>query len=318
MSGAQNGELWQLDARALARSIADGHVSAREVTEATLDRIERLNPALAAFVTVVPEQALEQAQRVDARLAAGEDVGPLAGVPVGIKDLIFTAGIRTASGCYAYRDLVPDEDDIAVERLRAAGAVIVGKTTVPELGYGGTGQNPLGPATSNPWDLGRTSGGSSAGSAAAVASGLGPFSLGSDGGGSIRGPASFCGLVGVKPTMGLVPLHPGTKDHRLPGVSSWESLEHIGPLTRTVGDAALVLSVLAGPDERDRLSLPPYDIGGSAADGGVRGLRVAYSPDLGYARVDPEVRALTEISAASSRRRTPVGTTPTPPSGARC
>lgn len=297
MTRADESDLWRLDVRTLAWAIADRQVSALEVADATLYRIERLDPALAAFVTVVPEQAREQARRVDARLAAGEDAGPLGGVPVSIKDLIFTAGIRTASGCYAYRDLVPDEDDIAVARLRAAGAVIVGKTTVPEFGYGGTGQNPLGPATSNPWDLGRTSGGSSAGSAAAVASGLGPFSLGSDGGGSVRGPASFCGLVGVKPTMGLVPLHPGTKDHRLPGVSSWESLEHIGPLTRTVGDAALVLSVLAGPDDRDRLSLPSYDIGATTAEGGVRGLRVAYSADLGYAQVDPEVRALTEQAA---------------------
>lgn len=296
-------DLWRLDVRALARAVAERQVSAAEVTEAALERTARLDPVLSAFVTLAPEQARAQAAQVDAQLAAGEDPGPLSGVPVGVKDLIFTAGIRTASGCYAYRDLVPQEDDVAVERLRAAGAVVLGKTTVPELGYGGTGQNPLGPATSNPWDLRRTSGGSSAGSAAAVAAGLVPFSLGSDGGGSIRGPASFCGLVGLKPTMGLVPLHPGTKDERLPGVSSWESLEHIGPLTRTVADAALVLSVLAGPDDRDRLSLPSYGIDWTASTaGGVRGLRVAYSADLGYARVDPEVRALTERAAAVFER----------------
>lgn len=291
-------EIWRLDTAALATAIATRTVSALEAVDAVLDRIARLDPLLAAFVTVVPEQARTQARQIDDELAAGRPVGPLAGVPVGVKDLIFTAGIRTASGCYAYRDFVPDEDDVVVERLRAAGAVVVGKTTVPELGYGGTGQNPLGPATRNPWDLGRTSGGSSAGSAAAVASGLGPFSLGSDGGGSVRGPASFCGLYGLKPTMGRVPLYPGTKDERFPGVSSWESLEHIGPLTRTVADAALVLSVIAGPDHRDRLSLPSYDADWSTElSTGVHGLRVAYSADLGYAHVDPEVRAITDAAA---------------------
>jgi aspartyl-tRNA(Asn)/glutamyl-tRNA(Gln) amidotransferase subunit A len=291
-------DLWRLDASTLASEIAARRVTALEVTDAVLERVDRLDPLLAAFVTVVPDEAREQARQVDARLADGEDVGPLAGVPVSVKDLIFTAGIRTASGSHAYRGFVPDEDDVAVERLRAAGAVVIGKTTVPEMGYGGTGQNPLGPATSNPWDLSRTSGGSSAGSAAAVASGLGPLSLGSDGGGSVRGPASFCGLVGLKPTMGVIPLHPGTKDARLPGVSSWESLEHLGPLTRTVADAALALSVLAGPDDRDRLSLPSYGVDWlHETRRGVEGLRVAYSPDLGYARVDPEVRALTEQAA---------------------
>ena len=294
----EHDDVCRLDTGALARAIADKRLSATEAVDAVLDRIDRLDPLLAAFVTVAPEQARAEARRIDDALAAGRPVGPLAGVPVGVKDLIFTAGMRTAFGCAAYSDFVPDEDDVVVERLRAAGAVVVGKTTVPELGYGGTGQNPLGPATCNPWDLARTSGGSSAGSAAAVASGLGPFSLGSDGGGSVRGPASFCGLFGIKPTMGLVPLYPGTKDERLPGVSSWESLEHIGPLTRTVADAALVLSVVAGADDRDRLSLPSDGIDWAAStDGDVRGLRVAYSADLGYAVVDPEVRALTERAA---------------------
>jgi aspartyl-tRNA(Asn)/glutamyl-tRNA(Gln) amidotransferase subunit A len=291
-------DLWRLDARTLAAAVASGRLSAREVLDTVLDRIERLNPDLSAFVTVVPELAREQARRIDDDVSAGRPVGPLAGVPLGVKDLIFTAGIRTASGSHAYRDFVPDEDDVVVERLRSAGAVVVGKTTVPEFGYGGTGQNPLGPATCNPWDLDRTSGGSSAGSAAAVASGLGPVSVGSDGGGSVRGPASFCGLYGIKPTMGLVPLWPGTKDERFPGVSSWESLEHIGPLARSVGDAALVLSVIAGPDQRDRLSLPSYGTDwATCAEGDVRGLRVAWSPDLGYAVVDPEVRAITERAA---------------------
>ncbi len=291
-------DIWRLDARTLAEAVATRRLSAVEAVDAVLHRIESLNPVLAAFVTVDPEQARDQARRVDADIAAGRPAGPLAGVPVGVKDLLFTAGIRTASGSQAYRDFVPDEDDVVVERVRAAGAVVVGKTTVPEFGYGGTGMNPLGPATRNPWDLDRTSGGSSAGSAAAVAAGLGPFSLGSDGGGSVRGPASFCGLYGLKPTMGRVPLHPGTKDERYPGVSSWESLEHVGPLTRTVADAALVLSVIAGPDGRDRLSMPGDDVDWlRSTDGDLCGVRVAYSADLGYAIVDPEVRAVTDRAA---------------------
>jgi aspartyl-tRNA(Asn)/glutamyl-tRNA(Gln) amidotransferase subunit A len=187
--------------------------------------------------------------------AAGREVGPLGVVPTGVKDLICTKGIRTASGSYAYADLVPDEDDVVVERIKAAGAIVIGKTQVPEFGYSGTGQTPLAEPTCNPWNAERTSGGSSAGSGAAVATGVGPFSLGSDGGGSVRIPASFCGLYGIKPTMGRVPLYPGTKDERYPGVSGWESIEHIGPLTRTVADAALVLSVIAGYDDRDRLSI---------------------------------------------------------------
>src|SRR6185436_7013948 len=139
-------------------------------------------------------------------IAAGREVGPLAWVPTGVKDLIYTKGIRTASGSNAYADFVPDEDDVVVERITAAGAIVIGKTQVPEFGYSGTGQTPL-----------------------AVATGIGPFSLGSDGGGSVRIPASFCGVYGIKPTMGRVPLYPGTKDERYPGVSSWASLEHIGP-----------------------------------------------------------------------------------------
>src|SRR5207244_6519462 len=180
-------------------------------------------------------------KRVEAELVAGREVGPLAGVPTGVKDLIYTKGIRTTSGSHAYSGFVPYEDDVVLERIKAAGAIVIGKTQVPEFGYSGTGQTPLAEPTANPWNLDRTSGGSSAGSGAAVATGIGPFSLGSDGGGSVRIPASFCGLCGVRGTMGRVPLYPGTKDERYPGVSSWESLEHIGPLTRTGAAPAPVL-----------------------------------------------------------------------------
>ncbi|WIX75685.1 amidase family protein [Amycolatopsis carbonis] len=296
-------QICELDTVTLARRIAAKEISPVEALDAVLARLDRLEPKLNMFATVAADQAREQAKQVEADLAAGREVGPLAGVPTGIKDLICTRDIRTASGSQAYADFVPDEDDVVVERITAAGAVVLGKTQVPEFGFSGTGQTPLAEPTRNPWNPERTSGGSSAGSGAAVAAGVGPFSLGSDGGGSIRIPASFCGVYGFKPTMGRVPLYPGTKDERYPGVSSWESLEHIGPLTRTVADAALVLSVIAGYDERDRLSIRSDDVDWlRAADGDLRGLRVAYSPDFGYAPVDPAVRAVVDQAAAVFER----------------
>jgi aspartyl-tRNA(Asn)/glutamyl-tRNA(Gln) amidotransferase subunit A len=296
-------EICELDTVSLARCIAAKELSPVEVVDAVLERLGRLDPVLHMFTTVVPEQARQEAKRIEAELAAGHEVGPLAGVPTGVKDLIFTKGIRTTSGSYAYADFVPDEDDVVVERIKAAGAVVIGKTQVPEFGYSGTGQTPLGEPTANPWDPQRTSGGSSAGSGAAVATGVGPFSLGSDGGGSIRIPASFCGLYGLKPTMGRVPLYPGTKDERYPGASGWESIEHIGPLTRTVADAALVLSVVAGYDDRDRLSITSDDVDWRrATEGDLRGVRVAYSPDLGYAAVDPAVRSVVDRAVAVFER----------------
>jgi aspartyl-tRNA(Asn)/glutamyl-tRNA(Gln) amidotransferase subunit A len=285
-------ELWKLDAVALTELVRDRKVSATELATAAMARIERLDPTLHAFCTPTPEVTRAEAAAVDRALAAGEAVGPLAGVPYGIKDLICTKDVRTMSGAVAYADFVPDEDDVVVERMRAAGAVSLGKTNVPEFGYSGVGHNPVCETTRNPWDIERTSGGSSAGSGAAVAAGMCPLALGSDGGGSVRIPSSFCGLVGVKASMGRVPLYPGTKDERYPGVSSWESLEHIGPMARTVRDAALMLSVIAGPDDRDRLSIPAGDVDWieAARPRDIKGLRVAYSADWGYAPVDPEVR----------------------------
>ena len=287
----QKKDIGRMDAVSLAGLIRKREVSASEVTEAVLGRMEVLEPHIHAFCTPTVELARQTAADIDRRLAAGEDVGPLAGVPVGIKDLVCTKGVRTASGSVIYKDFIPDEDDIVVERLKAAGAVIIGKTNVPEFGYSGVGHNPVFETTRNPWNLALTPGGSSAGSGAAVASGVGPFAIASDGGGSIRIPAAHSGLVGVKASMGRVPLYPGTKDERYPGVSSWESLEHIGPLSRTVADSALMLSVISGPDSRDRYSLPKADFDWmETLKGGVKGLRVAYSSDWGYAKVDPEVR----------------------------
>lgn len=293
-------DICELDARTLAQLIRAGELSALEVTEAVLARLEHLNPVIHAFCTPTPEQARSDAAAVDKLIASGHEPGALAGVPVGIKDLVCTRGIRTVCGSPAYASFIPDEDDIVVERLKAAGAIIIGKTSVPEFGFSGVADNPMFPTTRNPWDLTRTPGGSSSGSGAAVAAGIGPLAVASDGGGSIRVPAAHCGLVGFKPSMGRVPLYPGCRDERYPGVSSWETLEHIGPLARTVADAALMLAVIgSGPDPRDRHSLPgpEFDWQACVREPELRGLKVAYSADFGYARVDPEVRRLVDTAA---------------------
>ena len=288
-----NDELCRMEAFDLAGRVRSKEVSPVEVVDAVFERMERLEPELHAFCTPTPGMAREEAQRLEREISDGGDPGPLAGVPVGIKDLHAVKGVRMVLGSHAYKDFVPDEDDVAVERLKDAGAIVLGKTNVPEFGYSGVGHNPVFETTTNPWDTRLTPGGSSAGSGAAVASGMGPIALGSDGGGSVRIPASFCGLFGMKASMGRVPLYPSCRDERYPGASGWESLEHIGPMSRTVRDSALMLSVMAGPDDRDRLSIPqepgfdPLEaIGGDLP----QGLRVAYSSDWGYAAVDPEVR----------------------------
>ncbi len=301
----KDAEICQSTATDIAERVRSKSLSASEVTEAILERLERLNPRLHAFCTPAPELARQSARDLDARIARGESVGALAGVPIGIKDLVLTKGIRTVSGSPAYIDFVPDEDDIVVERLKAADAIIIGKTSVPEFGFSGVGDNPVFPTCRNPWNLERTPGGSSSGSGAAVAAGIGPLAVASDGGGSIRIPAAHCGIVGVKASNGRVPLYPGCRDERYPGVSSWESLEHIGPHARTVADAALMLSVMgSGPDARDRHSLPgpEFDWRQCAAAPDLRGLRVAYSADWGFAEVDHEVRHIVEHAVSVFER----------------
>jgi aspartyl-tRNA(Asn)/glutamyl-tRNA(Gln) amidotransferase subunit A len=291
-------EICAMDAVALATEIRDKRISPVEAVEAVLDRMSRVEPHIHAFCTPTPDLARAEAKRIEAELAAGRAIGPLGGVPVSIKDLILTKGVRTTSGSVAYRDLIPDEDDVAVERLKAAGAIIIGKTNTAEFGYSATGHNPVFETTRNPWNVAMTSGGSSAGAGAAVACGVGPVALGSDGGGSVRIPASHCGVYGFKPSMGRIPLYPGSRDERFPGVSGWESLECYGPLTRTVADAALMLAVMAGPDPRDRQSIPSEDIDWSGcARGEIRGKRVAHSADWGYAAVDPEVATIAADAA---------------------
>lgn len=288
-----NHEICKMDAVSIAAAVREKRLSPVEVIEASLAQMEALEPQLHAFCTLTPELALNRARELEKDIAADRPVGPLAGIPVGIKDLICTKGVRTVSGSFAYEDFVPEEDDVVVERLIAAGAIILGKTNVPEFGYSGVGHNPVYETTRNPWNTDMTPGGSSAGSGAAVASGMCPFAIGSDGGGSIRIPAAHCGLYGLKASMGRVPLYPGTKDERYPGISSWESLEHIGPLSRTVADSALMMSVIAGQDPRDRHTLPDPNFDWmETLKGDIKGKRIAYSPDWGYAPVDPRVRQI--------------------------
>ncbi len=278
----------------LAASVRNGEVSAREVTQHALDRIELLNPALGAFVAVDAEGALAQAARVDDAVASGHDPGPLAGVPMGVKDLEAARGFVTTFGSALHADDPAAEvDSVHVARYRAAGAVIVGKTNTPEFGHKGDTENPVFGQTRNPWSLGHSPGGSSGGTAAAVASGMIPLGTGSDGGGSIRIPASLCGLTGIKPETGRIPI-PGRS---LPGSGL---LSANGPMGRTALDSAVALDVVRGPDPRDPLSLAAQP--GAWADA-VRQAeppaRVAWSPDLGFGIVDDEVTAACATAVAA-------------------
>jgi len=296
----RTGEATEFTATALAAAFRHGEVSAVELVRDSFARIAAVDGALHAFCTLDEAGALAQAHALDARKAAGETLGPLAGVPVAVKDLIATRGLRTTFGSPLYADFVPDEDDIVVERMKAAGAIVVGKTNSSEFGYGAVGHNALFATTRNPWNPTLTPGGSSAGTAAAVAARMVPLGLGSDGGGSIRIPAALCGLVGMKASWGRVPLYPGCRDPRLPGASGWESLEHIGPLAASVADVALALGVLVGPDPRDRhsISAEPGAFVIAAPDT-LRHARAMFSRTLGFATVDREV---CDIAAEAARR----------------
>jgi aspartyl-tRNA(Asn)/glutamyl-tRNA(Gln) amidotransferase subunit A len=275
---------------ATAEAVRRGERKAVEVLDECLARIDSANPALNAFVHVDAELAHEAAERVDRMVGNSEDPGPLAGVPFGVKDLEDCAGMPTSFGSLLFKGRPPvTEDSIHVTRLRAAGAVPVGKTAAPEFGATCYTHTPAWGTTRNPWNPARTPGGSSGGSAAAVAAGMVPFCTASDGGGSTRIPASFAGLVGFKPSFGRIP-HPN-------GAVSQTSV--FGALTTTVADAARHLTIAAGPDDRDRTSLPAaavdYEQAIEALD--VAGLRAAWSPDLGFAVVEPEVGAAAEDAA---------------------
>jgi Asp-tRNA(Asn)/Glu-tRNA(Gln) amidotransferase A subunit family amidase len=290
-------ELCWLSASELAAAIAKKKLTPVEVVEALLDRIDKLSH-LNAYVTIDADGARQAARAAErAVMKKGARLGPLHGVPFSVKDLVITRGVRTTFGTPLYRDNVPTEDAPMVERLKAAGAIMLGKTNTPTFGWIGITDNLLFGPTRNPWNLERTPGGSSGGAGAAVAAGLAPLAIGTDGGGSIRKPASFTGTFGLKPSYGRIPTYPAS--------AAW-SLSHIGPMTRTVRDAALMLNACAGPDERDQYSLPGSGVdyvkalgaGPKGLGAGVKGLRVAYSDTLGYApAVDPEVRSATAKAA---------------------
>jgi len=283
-------DLCWLPATELAGLIRRRKVSPLEVVNAILDRIDRLNPHLNAYVTLTADQARRDARAAERALGKrGVTLGPLHGVPFSVKDLVITKGVRTTFGTPLYRDNVPTEDAPIVARMKAAGGIMLGKTNTPTFGWIGATHNLLYGITRNPWNLDRTPGGSSGGASAAAAAGLGPLHVGTDGGGSIRIPASCTGIVGFKPSFGRVPLYPAS--------GAW-SLSHAGPMTRTVADAALMLSVMAGPDDRDAtcLDAPPADYVGKL-EGGVRGLRIAFSPNLDTLRVDPEVASAVAAAA---------------------
>lgn len=295
MTSYTHSEIQAMSGTEQAQRIRDGRISPVDAVDASLERIEELDPKLNAFSVVAEEQAKKAARDAERAIENDESVGPLHGVPVAIKDLITTKGIRTTFGSRMYEDHVPDEDSVVVGRIKDAGGIIIGKTNVPEFGYQGITENDIFGKTHNPWDIDRTPGGSSGGSGAAVATGMVPLALGSDGGGSVRIPASFCGLYGIKGSFGRVPVFPDHRDPDVVGGNGWESIEHIGPLTRTVADSALLMDVLSGPHHMDRHSLPDdgTEFAAAATNPNISGLRIAYSQDWGHAAVDSRVRELT-------------------------
>jgi aspartyl-tRNA(Asn)/glutamyl-tRNA(Gln) amidotransferase subunit A len=276
-----NEDLCFAPATELSRLIRQKALSPVELMRTVLQRAEKLNSKLNAICTPTYEAAIEAARKAEAAVMCGDRLPLLHGIPTTIKDLAFTKGVRTMAGSVIHKDRVPEFDHAHVERLRAAGAISIGKTTTSEFGWTGVSRSPLTGITHNPWKHGYNAGASSAGAGVCAAAGIGPIHQGSDGAGSIRMPAAFCGVYGLKPSHGRVPYWPQPAN----GLIS-----HVGPITRTVGDAALMLQAMAGPDDRDVTSIdcPPDDFL-SRLDEGIAGLRVAYSPDLGYLQVDREV-----------------------------
>jgi len=273
----------------LSRLYRERKASPLEVMQAVLARIDAVNPDVNAIVTLVRDAALREARRSTAALRRGVTLPPLFGVPVGIKDVTATKGIRTTHGSKLFESHVPDEDALVVQRLRAAGAIVIGKTNTPEFAFGPNTVNAVFGATRNPWNLALTAGGSSGGSAAALATGMCPLAEGTDLGGSLRGPASYCGVVGFRTTPGLIP--------RYPSVLAWDTYSVEGPMARTIADTALMLSVMAGADDRSPLSydVDPHAFVKAAKAPSVKGWRIAWTSDLGgLTTIDHEVRAVFE------------------------
>ncbi len=289
-------DLALMPASKLVAKYRDGSVSPVDATRAALARIERHNDKLMAFNLIDADGALDEARKSEERWRIGAPKGRVDGVPTAIKDLILTKGWPTLRGSHAIDPGQPwNEDAPCVARLREHGAVLIGKTTTPEFGWKGVTDSPLTGVTRNPWNPEKTPGGSSGGSAVAVATGMSALAIGTDGGGSIRIPAAFTGTFGFKPTFGRVPAYPA---------SPFGTLAHIGPMTRSVTDAAIMMSVIAEPDVRDWYALAPADHGKAAdypqsLDQGVKGKRIAFSPTLGGHKVDPEIAAL--VAAAAKR-----------------
>ncbi len=292
MTQSESETLGFTEAHELASLIRKKEISPVEVIDTFLERIATINPKLNAYVTVVEDLARSAAIEAEKALTDGSEIGPLHGVPAAIKDLALTRGIRSTSGSRIYADRVPAQDNRAVKRLREAGAIILGKTNTPEFGWLSISDNELFGPTCNPWALDHTSGGSSGGAAAAAAAGLAPISLGSDGGGSIRHPASFCSVFGIKPSFGLVP--------RLDPHDGWETLSHQGPIARTVAGAAAALDAMAGYDREDFSSapLPPQHFLENLTNVDPTQWKIAFSADLGFAEVDERVRAAFNAAVA--------------------
>ena len=285
-------ELSYMPATELAQAIRTRQVSSVEVTQHFYERIERLDTQLNSYLALCEDQALADARAADEAVARGWALGPLHGIPISIKDLEMTKGIQTTLGSYLFRDRTPEIDSIVVERVKAAGAIVLGKTNTPEFGQSGSTENKVSDPCRNPWNTDRTPGGSSGGAGAALAAGLCTIATGSDGGGSIRIPASFSGVFGIKPTQHRVPRYGGY------GRPAANHFSQSGPMSRTVADTALLLQVLAGPDSRDPNSIKETPPDFSAGLGrGVEGMRIAWTPDYGYAAVDPEVAEITARAA---------------------
>lgn len=282
-------EICALSAVEMAGLIRAGRLSARETLSAHLQQIEQVNPRVNAIVTLVAEQATRRAGEADEAQSRGETPGPLHGLPVAHKDLQPTSGIRTTFGSRIFRDLIPSTDSVLVERARAAGAITLGKTNTPEFGAGSQTFNEVFGTTLNPWDLTKTCGGSSGGSAVALACHMVPLADGSDMGGSLRNPASFCGVTGIRTSPGRVP--------SWPNLTAWSPLGIEGPMARSVGDLALYLSALAGPDPRSPLSLnEPGALFACPLERDFKGVRVAWWKDLGGIPTDPAVVTITNAS----------------------
>jgi amidase len=280
-------ELCFLTATELAGRLRSREVSAREVIEAHLAQIEHVNGQVNAIVTLLPERAIEQADAADAALARGDVLGPLHGLPIAHKDLVRTRGIRTTFGSPIYRDFVPDANDLIVDRLQHAGAITIGKTNTPEFGAGSQTFNPVFGATLNPYDTSKTCGGSSGGAAVALACGMLPIADGGDMGGSLRNPANYCNVVGLRPAAGRVPSYPASM--------AWSTLSVEGPMARTVQDVALMLQAIAGPDPRAPIAIAePGSLFARPLDRDFTGVRIAWSRDLGGLPIDPRVTAALE------------------------